>query len=559
MQSFFNLRSKAAIIFCFGLITLLYSCERASSDQSGKTVFRYNEAAGITSLDPVYARSQSNIWAVNNVFNCLLQFDSLLQMRPAIAKRFEIEEQGKLYRFIIRQDVFFHDNECFPQGKGRLLIASDVVYSLNRIVDPSLKAPGLWVMNPVKRLEDGTLDIKAICDSIVEIRLNEPFPPFPGLLCMQYCSIVPYEAISFYGKEFRTKPVGTGPFMMKYWKEGVKLVLVKNPNYFESENGMRLPFLDAVSVSFIVDKQTAFLEFVKGNLDFLSGIDASYKDDLLTRSGNLHPRYKGKIKMIKAPYLNTEYLGILYDIENPLLADNPLKIKEVRQAINYGFDRSRMIRYLRNNIGIAGEGGIVPVSMPGFEVQTLGYHYDPEKARALLVKAGFPEGKGLPPITLTTNASYLDLCQYVQHELQRIGIEIKIEVVPPATLREFMAKSGVAFFRGSWIADYPDAENYLSLFYSKNKAPEGPNYTHFSDKQFDKLFEQAGKETNDSIRFYLYRKMSDIVMEEAPVVVLFYDQVLRFTSNQVHGLGINPLNLLDLKRVEKKGKDNVRH
>jgi peptide/nickel transport system substrate-binding protein len=168
-----------------------------------------------------------------------------------------------------------------------------------------------------------------------------------------------------------------------------------------------------------------------------------------------------------------------------------------------------------------------------------------------MASAGFPEGKGLNPITLTSTAEYLDICKYIQHQVSGIGIDLKIEVSPPAAVKEMKAEAKLPFFRASWIADYPDAENYLSMFYSKNFCPKGPNYTHFSNADFDRLYEKSMSIVNDSLRFSYYRQMEKIMMEEAPVVILYYDQVLRFVRKNVHGLGINPMNLLTLKRVRK--------
>jgi peptide/nickel transport system substrate-binding protein len=362
----------------------------------------------------------------------------------------------------------------------------------------------------------------------------------------------PHEAVEKYGVDFRQHPVGTGPFKFGMWKENVKLVLLKNNHYFESSADHPLPYLDAVAVTFIVDKQSAFLEFIKGNLDLVSGIDASYKDELLTKKGELRPKYSGSINMTKQPYLNTEYLGILVDTTIQVTNESPLKSKLIRQAINYGFDRVKMMRYLRNNIGIAGTAGFVPAGMPWFDQKKVnGYTYDPVKSMQLLAKSGYPGGRGLPPITLTTNASYLDLCRFIQSQLGEIGIKVKIDVTPPATLREMIAQSKVDFFRGSWIADYPDAENYLSLFYSPNFCPAGPNYTHFSSHAYDELYRECISENNDSLRGLIYVDMDRLMIDEAPVVVLYYDEVLRFTHKNILGLGSNPMNLLNLKQVKK--------
>ncbi len=545
-----HLSFRKIFFFYLGL-TLFWSCGSRQAHHEGMTVFRYNEAAGITSLDPIYARNQANIWATSQLFSSLLQLDEDLNIQPAIAKSYQILDDGLVYTFSLRADVFFHDNACFEGGVGRAVVASDFVYSFSRLIDPRLNAPGSWVMNQVQRRADGSLDMDAPNDTTLIIRLQQPFPPFAGLLTMQYCAVVPQEAIAMYGQAFRNNPVGSGPFRFQYWKEGVKLVLRKNENYFEFEGEERLPHLDAVSISFIIDRQTAFLEFIKGNLDFLSSVDASYKDEILTPEGSLQPRYHDRFKMISKPFLNTEYLGIMVNEQN-LPADWPLKEAQVRQAINLGFDREKMIRFLRNNVGIPAHAGFVPVGMPGFPKNEGGYNYDPDRARQLLSEAGFPNGQGMPGITLHTNQNYLDIAQYVQHELSKIGIRLSIDVMPPATLREMMAKGEARMFRASWIADYPDAENYLALFYSPNHAPAGPNYTHFSDPEFDRLYEQALKETNDSLRQTLYKQMDRIIIEKAPVVFLFYDQSVRFVPREMEGMSANALNHLDLRRVRFK-------
>ncbi|MCX6231446.1 MAG: ABC transporter substrate-binding protein [Bacteroidetes bacterium] len=528
---------------------MILSCHR-HDDNNNKQVFRYNESAGITSLDPAFTKDQSNIWACNQLYNGLVQLDDALKIKPCIACKWIISDDGKTYTFTLRNDVWFHKNAIFKDSCRRV-VAQDFVYSFNRIVDEKNASPGAWIFNYVKKNKENYA-FRAINDSIFEIQLKQAFPPFLGLLSMLYCAVIPYEAIAYYGKDFRKNPVGTGPFQLKLWKEGVKLVLQKNEKYFEFDGNHRLPYLDAISITFIIDKQSVFLEFVKGNIDFMSGIDASYKDELLTVNGELNPKYKNKFQLISQPYLNTEYLAFLIDTVDAKLKNNPLKIKAVRQAINYGFDRVKMMRYLRNNIGSPALYGFIPKGLQGFDtVKLKGYDYQPDKSRKLLAEAGFPNGEGLGDITLSTTASYLDLCKYIQNQLAELGLKIKIDVNPPATLREMIAKSKIPFFRGSWIADYPDAENYLSLFYSGNFCPAGPNYTHFSNKEFDKLYLKSQNEINDTVRYNYYTRMDQIITNEAVVVVLYYDQVLRFVQNNIHGLGSNPMNLLTLKKVKK--------
>ncbi|MFH1936482.1 MAG: ABC transporter substrate-binding protein [Bacteroidota bacterium] len=532
----------------FLLLLILFSCSRGFDHVDESNVFRYNEAANISSLDPAFARDQATIWATHQLFNGLVQLNDQLEVLPCIAHSWEISKDGMQYRFLLRQDVRFHNDPCFPKGEGRTVTASDFVFSFDRIKDPVTASAGAWVFN---NTEDDQPFV-APNDSTLVIRMATPFPPFPGLLSMPYCSVIPWEAIDYYSTDFRDHPVGTGPFRFGYWKEGVKLVLTRNPAYFEKEGGKQLPFLDAVSITFLADKQAAFLQFVQGKLDFMSGIDPSYKDELLTRDGRLNLKYGSRFRMISQPYLNTEYLGILVDTSSKKVRESPLHKKLVREAINYAFDRNKMILYLRNNIGTPGIYGMIPPGMPGFDTSCVYFDFQPERARQLLKQAGYTAKDEMPAITLFSTPDYLDICKYIQHQVAEIGITLDIEVSPPSAVREMKALARLTFFRASWIADYPDAENYLALFYSPNFSPRGPNYTHYSNEKFDRLFEEAMTIQEESDRLTTYREMEGVMMKDAPVVVLYYDQVLRFVWNNVHGLGGNPMNLLTLKRVYKE-------
>ncbi len=531
--------------FSLSILSILFACSQ-SPERDSNTIFRYNESAGISSLDPAFSRNQANIWAVNQMYNGLVEMDNELRVQPSIAHSWEILDSGFTYLFHLRNDVLFHAADCFETKEDRRVVAEDFLFSFERLRSAELAAPGNWVFKRVASFE-------APNDSTFIIRMNSPFAPFLGILSMKYCSVVSQKAIGYYGNTFRENPIGTGPFYFKMWAENEKLVLRRNKDYFETDvAGDTLPYLEAVAISFIPDKQSAFLEFVKGELDFISGIDASYKDELLTHEGELQPKYTENFKLYKQPYLNTEYLAFLVDSGASISVNNPVLNPLVRQAINYGFDRQRMIRYLRNNIGVPAEKGMIPAGLAAYNQHTdYGYNYNPEKAKALLTQAGYPNGEGLPEIALQTNASYLDLCEFIQSELSKVGIKLKVEVSPPSTLRQSIATSKVPFFRASWIGDYPDEENYLSLFYSENWAPNGPNYTHYKNADFDSLYVLSSYETDVTKRTLLYQQMEGIMMKDAPVVPLYYDQVLRFFPKNIVGLEGNAMNLLDLKKVKK--------
>ncbi|HJU46283.1 MAG TPA: ABC transporter substrate-binding protein [Chitinophagaceae bacterium] len=526
-------------------INILTGCRH--HDYSGKQIFHYNEPTGIATLDPAFAKNQSIIWAVHQLYNTLVETDSNLTIAPSLATVWEVSADRLTYTFHLRRDVYFHDNDAFPGGRGRKLTAHDVEYSFKRITDPVTASSGAWIFND--RI-DAASGFKALNDSTFQLTLLRPFNPVLGLLSMPYCSIVPKEVVEKHGKDFRSHPCGTGPFQFKAWEEGQAMILAKNPGYFEKDSmGKRLPYLDGIKISFYDSKATEFLLFRQGKLDFINDIDPSFKDEVLNKKGMLRNEWEGKIVLSKHSYLNTEYLGILTDTANPAVKSSPLRLKKLRQAINYGFDRPKMMLYLRNSIGIAAENGFVPAGLPSFNSDSIwGYTYDPVKAKQLLKEAGFPNGT--PVIKLLTVPTYSDLAGFIAYELEEIGIRVQVEVVQRSLLLEQTAQSQALFFRGSWMADYPDAENYLSVFYSKNPAP--PNYTRYKNPAFDKLYERSLVEQNDSMRYGLYRQMDQMIMEEAPVVPLWYDEVIRLVQPGIKGFEPNSLNLLELRRTRTK-------
>ena len=529
--------------FCCFAALLLGSCY--SDQKSGQNIFHYNETSGIASIDPSFAKNQSIMWAIHQLYNTLVEVDSGLNIVPSLATRWHISDDKTIYTFFLRNDAYFHDDPCFPGGKGRRMTASDVVYSLQRIVDKTTASPGAWIFN---NRVDSVNGFRALDDTTFQIRLIQPFNPILGILSMQYCSVVPREAVEKYGSDFRRHAVGTGPFQFVAWEEGQALIMKKNPNYFErDEQGRRLPYLDGVKVSFNDSKATEFLLFRQGKLEFINDIDASFKDEVLTKRGTLRQEWEGKVQLNTHPYLNIEYLGIMVDEDNPLVKASPTRLRKVRQAINYGFDREKLVLYLRNSLGIPAQSGFVPAGLPSFDsTEVRGYTYNPQLARKLLAEAGVT-GKNVPEIRLLTIPIYADIASYIARQLEEVGLRVQVEAVQKSLLLEMTSSSRALFFRGSWIADYPDAENYLSVFYSKNPAP--PNYTRYNNPQFDALLEKALAETNDSLRYRLYRQADQLVMQDAPVVPLWYDVVVHLVQPWVHDFHPNALNVLELRRV----------
>lgn len=516
------------------LSSFVFSCNTAPETDESK-VFRLNRYENVSSLDPAFARSKSNNWMCNLMYTGLVNFDDSLHIVPEIAKQWEISADGKIYTFYLRKDVYFHKNSAFGKDSTRIVKAEDFTYSFDRLKDPGLGSSGGFVLNNVE-------NYRALNDSVFEIKLKTPFPPFLGLLAMKYCSVVPKEV---FGNSASVKnPSGTGPFQYQLWEDNVKLVLKKNPLFYQKDKaGNSLPYLEYVSVQFLPEKHSEFLQLVQGKIDMMASLDPSYKDELLTAGGDMQEKYKDELEMIKAPYLNTEYLCFYPDEDKPLE-------KELRKALDMSIDKAKMIRFLRNNIGFPAQGGFIPLGLPGHQAD-IGNKFHPSEARKIIADYRSKNGK-LPELNLVTTQEYADICEFVQSEVAKSGWQIGVNVVDPATLRDGKANGKFPFFRANWGADYPDAENFLSLFYSGNFAPNGPNYSHFSSEEFDRLYLQSLTINDESEREKVYEKMDKLIMDDLPVIPIFYDQSTTFLRKNVKGFTTSAINMLDLTRVYKE-------
>ena len=519
----------------------------SNKEQNSKKIFHYNESTGIASLDPAFSKNQSTMWPVHQLFNTLVENDGDTKTRGSLAKSWDISADRLEYIFHLRTDVTFHDNDGIRRWKRKKNARIGCGISFKRIIDPKIASPGFYIFNNVVDSVDG---FKTIDDSTFRLKLIKPYAPILQILKMTYCSVVPKEVVEKYGSDFRSHPCGTGPFQFVAWEEGLALIFKKNENYFEKDSaGNRLPYLDGIKITFNESKATEFLLFRQEQLDFLNDIDASFKDEILTLKGELRNNWKDKVVLQIHPYLNTEYFGFLVDTTNELIKNSPTRLKKLRQAMNYAIDRRKMILYLRNSLSSPAESGFVPEGMPSFDTSVKGYKYDPVKAKELLEEAGFTRATKQPVIKLYTIPIYGEIGSYLAKQFEEAGIPVTVEVVLRSFLFELTSNSKAPFFRGSWIADYADAFNYLSCFYSKNPAP--PNYTRYKNPEFDKLIEQAVAEPNDSLRFILYRKADQLMINDAPLIPLWYDRVIRLVQPGISGFEPNNLNWLELRTTKK--------
>jgi peptide/nickel transport system substrate-binding protein len=371
------------------------------------------------------------------------------------------------------------------------------------------------------------------------------------LLSTNFGFIVPKEFAQLEKSYIARNPVGSGPFFLRRWEEEIKLVLRKNPQYHEKDaQGIALPYLDAINVSFVKNKQTAFMQFVAGEYDFFNGLEGSFKDELLTADAQLKPKYSQKMRALITPFLNTEYVGCyLGDIPNQT---NWLQDVHLRKALLYAVDKQKLVRFFRNGLGESGDLGFVPPSLNSQQGRVAeGSQKQWQQAMAEFALSSYAKQKQKPTILLSTTADYLDMMVFLQETWGRLGVNIKVDIQTGGMLRQLRNEGKLMLFRGSWIADYPDAENFLACFYQPFFSPNGPNYTHFSNAQYDALYEQieSGTMGDEKARQSSIAQANAILMEEAPIIPLYYDKSIRLSQPWVKGLHNDAANRLVLKNV----------
>jgi len=498
-------------------------------------VFKYNLTNHPSSLDPAFAKSLANITVCNQLFNTLVALDENGNLQPDIARKWEISSDGLRYTFHLHNNIMFHEHSCFTYDTDRLLTAFDVKYSLERLNDSSVNSPGSWVL-------DGKLaqneSIHVLDDSTLSIKLSQPFQPFLSLLTTQYCSIVPETVINCLGSEYKNNPIGSGPFLFKRWIKNQNIFLNRNQDYY-GEMGD----LVGVKVSFIKDRKIAFLEMLNGSIDYFSGLESTFISQMLEKSGEIKAEHDDRIKLIKSPFLNTEYIGFNLD---GIGEKHPLSNKLFRRALNAAIDKQQLVDVLRNSIGEAATNGFAPPTL--YTNKSLIPSIDNISAKELLIQSGI-SATSVTELEINTNAEYQDLMLFIAKEWEKLGLRVKVNLLESSVLREGMRNGNIHIFRASWIGDYPDIENFMSLFYSKNGAP--PNYSRFKNREFDILYDQVNLEKDLYKREEIYSQMEHIILSEMPVIPLFYDQSSNFYSTSIQNPSNNLMNIPNVKDIIK--------
>lgn len=534
-------------------------------------VYRLNEVGEVSSLDPVLINDVTSSHVAQNIYDRLVSIDTNLQLIPELAKQWEVSEDGLTYTYHLRTDVWFHDDPCFPNGRGRRLTAADVKFSLTRVCDSRTQSKNVGYFRDkvvgAKEYFEASLqaaqrannmkgrDVEGfhvVDDSTFQVRLTSAFAPFEHYLALTGMGIHPPEAVVAYGENFFKHPVGTGPFRFVRWEPDRVLILERNPRYWKTDEfGNRLPFLQHVRFSFVKDDKMQLLEFAAGNLEESYRIPNEYFAELVDHRKQPKGAYS-RFTLLHVPALSTQFYGFL-------CTDTIFKDVRIRKALNMAIDRRRIIRYvLRGQAAGPAEHGIVPQSMPGYEYGAVrGYRFHPEAARTLLAQAGYPNGKGLPEITLQLNAGggrNVQIAEAIQSMLQEnLNVHVRLEQVEFGQHLKKIDQGQASFFRLGWVADYPDPETFLNLFYGK-LVPTGTgispiNSTRFVNADFDRVFEQAIGTIDRAKRMELYRKAEQIAIDQAPMILIFHDEDYRFLQPYVRGYLHNAMDRLMLHTV----------
>jgi len=338
--------------------------------------------------------------------------------------------------------------------------------------------------------------------------------------------------------------VGTGPFVLESYVPDHKLVLARNPNCWERDgDGRRLPYLDRVVLRTAREGIVAFFDFERGGYDAM-GIPNEFWDRVMTPERTLQPDY-ARFKLDYATEMAVFYYGFL--MTDPILGGN----KKLRQALNWAIDRQGIIDALLDGRAEPARG-IYPPSMPGYEPVVEGYGYDPQRARGLLAEAGYPDGRGLPELTLTiaaetTRGQAIEVA--VQAMLEDIGVKVQMERLSWPQFLEAADAGRLSFFRLGWIADYPDPENFLALCITDNFSPHGPNGTFYSNPEVDRLYREALRERDPARRMRLYAEAERIVVDDAPWIFLFSSKRYRLAQPYVRGMAMNGMDINHYKNV----------
>ena len=565
------------LLLIISVITVLFSsCGSEDEPQlnavGGKLYggeFKFMSSEKVNNLYPLATSDIYTLRFKSQIYEPLLKLDiETMKVVPALAESYSISADAKTVTFKIRKGVKFHDDKCFG-GKGRELTAEDVKYTLN-IACSGLKNNKMsyLLVNRIKGAKDyykkskqslpktGVSGIRTVDASTVEITLTQAFPGFDKILTHANLGIYPREAYEMYGAEMSKHPVGTGPFMLESMDDkGV--TLKRNPNYWrKDEFGNQLPFLSKVIMTYVKDKKSELLAFRNKEADIVLKIPV---DDVENVLGSLRDAQAGKNikhKVESKSSMSMNYIAFACESEE-------FKNPDLRKAFNLAINRSEIVdKYLLGE-GWPAENGFVP-SMNNFPNDKVkGHKQNVVEAKALMIKAGYTKEKSFPTLDFYVNSiegsAVHKMCVGIAAQVKlNLNVDLNIILCSISEREKAIASGKAKIWRSGWIADYPDAENFLSLFYSGNIKENNSevNAFKFRNAAFDALFEKAIMEKDESKRNDLFVQCDQMIIDEAAVMPIMTDDFMIMVNARVRDFKTNSMENLDFSTMYIKEPRN---
>ena len=578
------------ILACFASVVLLTTCKRPFADRAEDlSVFRFSEEGSPVTMDPVQSATQYANLMTTTIYDQLYEYKYLArnpyELKPRLAADLpEVSEDGLTYTFPLKKGILYADDECFPGGKGREVVAEDFVYSMRRIFDPKTLSQGEWLwQTKIKGLDewkeagsDYTKPIeglKALDDYTIQIILNKPFPQLTYTFAMGYSSVTPREAVEHYGDEFGLNPVGSGPYKLKSFSTK-KAVLVRNENYreeyfdlkyegynpetqggynLEKLDGKKLPIMDTTEVYFMKEQMTRWNSLNKGTeIQFgrippeLTHMVADELKPLV-----LKPDYAEKFTARNLPELGIVYL--YFNMADPKIGHHPDPEQDrrnllLRKAISAAYNWPQRNKRYYNGIATL-YPGTIPPGLDGYDENFTPEMTKPdyEKAKAYLEEGGWtPENLPVLDYNATSATLYKNFYEQFRGWMEKIGYpREKIKFVPYATFGDYnkAVKQRECTLMGmGWGLDYPDAENVLQLFYGPNATP-GSNSSNYNNPEYNELFKKSIVMQPGPERSEIYKKLNQMVIDDVPAICglsrnrpnLWHKNVVFFPSRNPHG------------------------
>lgn len=540
------MKMRNTLLIVIGSLMLVVGC--AKKRDASERVLNLVSPAEIKGFDPIQADDLYSGREISKIYEGLLQYHWLkipYELVPNLAEAMpEVSKDGLTYTFKILKGVKFQDDAAFPGGKGREVEAADFVYSIKRLADAKTVSTGWWVLDgklkglnewrdknaklPATNYDEEVEGLKAVDKYTLQFKLAKVNPQFIYSLAMPFTYVVAKEVVAKYGKEFINHPIGTGAYILPLFDQGKQITYTKNPTFREkfypkdaspelqsllADAGKKLPLVDKVVVHIIKEDQPRWLKFNKGEVD-ITGVP---KDNFATaiKNNKLSDELLNKgIVLEITPGLDVTYTA--FNMENKLFQN-----KKLRQAMYAAFDNKKDNELFYNNTAFPAQS-IIPPGVAGNDPKYINPFKGPnlELAKKLLAEAGYPNGKGLPELKydIPDSTTSRQGGEFFQKQMDQIGVKIKLVTSPWPEFQAKVKKKAVEIYGLAWMADYPDAENFLQLFYGPNKSP-GANGSNYDNPAFNKDFEEAVSMQDSPARTAKYEKLNKFLAEE--VVALF--------------------------------------